>query len=149
VNGPALSFVDIGEAAGIAPDEPLAIGGRSFPPELVETFEPVMQEEGRHILFFINWAVWRRLGVRAFLIWESFSLARDVNGDTQDNNFTLTGANRVGVDVTLPELLDICLAANSRRLSVYDARLLRPRLVPALVRFARRFMSGTKRFAAA
>jgi hypothetical protein len=156
--------VDIGEAAGIAPDEPLAIGRRFFARELVETFELVIQEEGRHILFFVNWAAWhsrnlpwwrelwfalRRLGVWAFLIWESLSLARDVNRDTQDNNFTLTGANQVGVDVRPPELLDICLAANSRRLIVYDARLLRPRLVPALVRFARRFMGGTKRFAAA
>jgi len=135
-----------------------------FPPELVETFEPVMQEEGRHILFFVNWAAWhsrnlawwrrplfalRRLGVWAFLIWERLSLARDVNGNAQDNNFTVTGANQVGVDIKLSDLLGICLAENDRRLAIYDRRLLRPRVVPTLVRFARRFMGGTKRFASA
>src|SRR5690348_8211564 len=91
-----------------------------FPPELVETFEPVMQEEGRHILFFVNWAAWhrrnlpwwqqpwfvlRRLGAWAFLIWERLSLVRDVNGQ-KDNNFTVTGANHVGIDVGLRDLLD-------------------------------------------
>ena len=131
-----------------------------FPPELVETFEPVMQEEGRHILFFVNWAAWhrrnlpwwqqpwfvlRRLGVWAFLIWERLSLVRGLNGQKKDNNFTVTGANHVGIDVGLRDLLDICLAENDRRLSIYDWRLLRPSVVPTLARFAHRFIGEAKR----
>jgi len=130
-----------------------------FPPELVDTFEPVMQEEGRHILFFVNWVAWHRrnmpwwrrpwfalkvLGVWAFLIWERIGIARDVGGAQQDNNFTVTGSKQVGVDIEPAELMAVCLAENDKRLRGYDRRLLRPRTVPLLVRFALRFMRKKK-----
>jgi hypothetical protein len=142
----------------------LAKSSGFFPPALVDTFEPVMQEEGRHILFFVNWAAWHKrnlplwqrplfaakvLAVWVFLIWERIGIARSVGsaGDAasgtvpQDNNFTLTGSKAVGaVDLSVATLIDICLEENERRLSGYDARLLRPSLVPRLMRFARRFM---------
>jgi hypothetical protein len=129
-----------------------------FPEELVDTFEPVMREEGRHILFFVNWVAWHRrnmalwrrpwfalkiLGVWAFLIWERMSMGNDLAGG-QDNNFTVNGAQDLGVEITIPELMDICLAENDRRLGVYDARLLRPNFVPFMVRLARRFMRTPK-----
>ena len=135
-----------------------------FPSALVDTFEPVMQEEGRHILFFVNWVAWHKrnlpswrraifwskvLAVWGFLICERIGLARGVGGAgdeesgtvPQDNNFTLTGSKAVGaVDLSVTALIDVCLAENDRRLSGYDARLLRPNVVPRLMRFARRFM---------
>jgi hypothetical protein len=127
-----------------------------FPPDLVDTFEPVMQEEGRHILFFVNWAAWHRRNlpwwrkpafvakvwaVWAYLAWERIQTARDVGGG---NNFTMTGHEAMGIDLDLGRLMDLCLAENDRRLGGYDPRLIRPRAVPALVRFARRFVRSAK-----
>ncbi|HUB16524.1 MAG TPA: ferritin-like domain-containing protein [Acetobacteraceae bacterium] len=127
-----------------------------FPPELVDTFEPVIQEEGRHILFFINWVDWHRrtmplwrrpwfglktLGVWGFLVWERIGIARNVSGGPkQDANFTMKGASSVGDDIDAAELMDLCLVENQRRMAGYDVRLNRPETVPRLVRFARRFM---------
>jgi hypothetical protein len=126
-----------------------------FPPALVDTFEPVMQEEARHILFFVNWAAWHRrtmplwrrpwfelkvLAVWLFLIWERIGIARDVGNGAQDNNFTVTGAKTVAEDISVAGLIDLCLAENHRRMSAYDQRLVRPRVVPTLARLARRLM---------
>ena len=50
-------------------------------------------------------------------------------------------------EVSLPELMDICLAENDRRFAGYDQRLLRPTTMPNMVRFARRFMRDQKKAA--
>jgi hypothetical protein len=128
-----------------------------FPAELVETFEPVIQEEARHILFFANWTAWYRrqlawwqrplflfkvLRVWGFLIWERIGIAKglDGNGEMQDANFAITGHQQIGLDLKLGELLDMCLAEDRRRMSGYDPRLLRPTFVPRMARLARRFV---------
>jgi len=134
-----------------------------FPPELVDTFEPVVQEEGRHILFFVNWVAWRRrnlplwrrvlfaakiLSVWAFLIWERIGIARGIEGAaagsrTQDNNFVFTGSKAIGRgDVSAAAVIDICLSEHERRFSGYDPRLLRPSVMPRVMRLLRRFMRG-------
>ncbi len=131
-----------------------------FPPELVDTFEPVMQEECRHILLFANWLAahrrtmpwWRRpwfelrvAAVWVFLGWERIGIARgmDDGAARQDNNFTVTGSQAVSAaEVSTRALLEICLAENDRRFAGYDRRLLRPTTTPALVRFVRRFLRG-------
>ncbi len=129
-----------------------------FPAELVETFEPVIQEEGRHILFFVNWVAWYRANqpwwhrpafafkvfrVWLFLIRERIGLARqievDEHGGGQDANFPLNAAETLADSLSAGAMIDLCLVENERRMAGYDARLLRPTTVPKLARFARRF----------
>jgi len=140
-----------------------------FPPELVETFEPVIQEEARHILFFVNWAAWhyrnlqwwqkpwwwlRIVAVWIRLVRERIGLARGIGAGKgekpQDNNFTVTGSKSVAdVDLPLASLIDICLAENDQRMAGYDPRLLRPMTIPRLMRFVRRFLRTPRRHVAA
>jgi hypothetical protein len=128
-----------------------------FPPALVDTFEPVIQEEARHILLFANWLAWhrKRLGVLRrirfeyrvvcawiFLAWERIGLARSMDSGEKpapDNNFTLTGSKAVSnTDISPLSLMAICLSENDRRFAGYDPRLLRPTTTPALARLALR-----------
>jgi hypothetical protein len=140
-----------------------------FPPELIETFEPVIQEECRHILLFANWLAWHRarmplwrrpwfelrvVAVWLFLGYERMGMARgmDANGreTKQDNNFTVNGAQAVSdQELSVPELMALCLSENDRRFAGYDRRLLRPTTMPGLVRFALRFVRKRPRADAA
>jgi hypothetical protein len=130
-----------------------------FPAELVETFEPVIQEEGRHILFFVNWAAWykrnlpwwrrpwfflKTCAVWLFLTWERVGIAKGVDTDrsAQDANFAMTGSGSVGAELSARELIDLCLSENERRMADYDQRLLRPTAVPRLARRVRHLLQA-------
>ena len=132
-----------------------------FPPELIDTFEPVMREEGRHILFFVNWVAWWRrnmpwwrrpyfeakvIVVWLFLIWERIDMAKGMgdNSKAQESNFTLNGSKELGVEVSFAELARICLSENDRRLAPYDQRLIRPRFVPGMIRLVLKVMRTPK-----
>ncbi len=129
-----------------------------FPPELVDTFEPVIQEEARHILLFANWLAWHRrrlplwrrvwfelrvATVWVFLGWERIGVARGMNGGgekSQDNSFTLNCSKSVSnAEVSIAELMRLCLAENDRRFAGYDRRLLRPTTLPVMARLVSRF----------
>ncbi len=122
-----------------------------FAPGLVAVFEPVIQEEARHILFFVNWVKYRRsqlpwwrrwlFGLRcgSIILKQVASRVRTARtlsgGSASSDNFTLSAHKDLGASVTLHRLLDLCLSENERRMRLYDSRLRRPRLVPAIVRF--------------
>jgi hypothetical protein len=136
------------------------IGRRSefFHKDLIALFDQIMQEEARHILFIVNWAAYLRarrplplrpvfdarrawnIAAQAFdRVKGALQMAGGGNGAgdsakkaTQDG-FTLKSHSALG-DFKLRSFLELCLAENERRLSLYDPRLLRPTLVPETVK---------------
>jgi hypothetical protein len=114
-----------------------------FPPPLLEVFEPIVQEEARHNLFFVNWVAYmrtqgrmprrlridlQRLLALAIQAWSRVGVAKKADA----NNFTRTGGEAIGLSLKPRDFLALCIAENARRLAPYDRRLLRPRFMPAV-----------------
>jgi hypothetical protein len=116
------------------------------PRSLVEMFEPVIQEEARHVLFFVNWEAYhraqsplwqrpKRLGRGALeRILQAHKRLKIALGARTNKNFTLKTHQKIITNITPRQFLELCLAENARRLDPYDARLIRPRLVPTIAK---------------
>jgi hypothetical protein len=137
-----------------------------FPAELIDVFEPVIQEEARHILFFVNWAVYaqaqrnvalrpafagRRFAALATRAWKRMKFAKGGvgpkpgQGSEQGKNnsaMTIESRNFVagGEPLTIKSFMKLCLAENDRRMARYDTRLVRPLAMPRLVKAAMPFL---------
>src|SRR2546428_660463 len=61
------------------------------------------------------------------------AMAMGRGGSSSQDGFTLKSHAALG-DFSLRSFLELCLSENQRRLAPYDARLLRPALVPSTVR---------------
>ncbi len=125
-----------------------------FSRELVDIFEPVMQEEARHIIFHANWVAFTRseqplLERGAFAFKEAAAIAVQtasriktalrVGSDASQDNFTMNSHASLG-EVTPKGFIETCLRENERRLAVYDPRLLRPTLMPRMARAVSAFL---------
>jgi hypothetical protein len=121
-----------------------------FPNGLIDLFDLVMQEEARHILFFENWRMYRlhqggRTGELRFRLHSqaaavqtlasraSFALSSSRRSKDDGTNFILAGAQAWST-FSPRTFLDQCLSENERRFASFDRRLLRPRVLPTIVR---------------
>lgn len=121
------------------------------PEPLFSIFDRVMQEEAHHITFFINWFAHRQvnLGGAPRLLrlpksgWHYAKAIRKIvdlvrSDDTPEGkDFVVTGAAAFVDNLTPYLVVEACLGENERRLAHVDRRLLVPRLIPDLARFAR------------
>lgn len=119
-----------------------------FPPSLVKLFEPIMQEEGRHIIFHVNWVAYNQAQLpyagrpryvfkRGLAMWlqalSRLKTAMKIKGEAEQDNFTMNAHAQFG-DISPREFVELCLRENEKRLAPYDPRLLRPEFVPAIAR---------------
>jgi len=135
----------------------LACDSGFFPTDLLRTVEPIVQEEARHILFFVNWIAYCRARqslpqrvahtgrcalAMTLQIWTrvktAIAAARGGGDDSPENNedddFMLGVKDSLEVVSSPRQFLQVCLRENDRRLAPYDPRLLRPTFVPAIAR---------------
>ena len=120
------------------------------PAALFDIYEHVMEEEARHIVFFINWFAHRQVNrgrSARFLrqpkaLWhygkalrKLVDLVRDDDG-SEGQDFIVSGASAFIDDLTPTLVLSRCLAENERRLAGVDRRLLVPRLGPGFASLA-------------
>jgi hypothetical protein len=126
-----------------------------FPPALLRCVEPIMREEARHILFFVNWIAYCRAqqpGPRKLLhmghcglalalqVWgrvkTAIAAARGGGdgGASNEDDFMLGVKDSLDVVSSPRQFLQVCLHENDLRLAPYDPRLLRPNFVPGIAR---------------
>lgn len=116
------------------------------PEPLFTVFDPILDEEARHIVFFVNWMAYQQIQAgrgfgRGFnSLWQyAGALRRRLDNlrssgkmPEQENKqgFTATGAKAFTTGLTLETFLQACLEENTKRMSLYDDRLLRPQVLP-------------------
>jgi hypothetical protein len=129
----------------------LARESKVLPDSLTSLFTRVLEEEARHIVFFVNWIAWDRARSGASAPYMQLvpaltsyvqAIVRRVQGGQQmaaGDGVTEIGPNLfadVLRDLTPAKFVRACISENDRYMRAFDPRLLRPRVIPWLGRVA-------------
>ncbi|MEO7202759.1 MAG: ferritin-like domain-containing protein [Candidatus Tumulicola sp.] len=126
----------------------LARDARILPESLTSLFARVLEEEARHIVFFVNWIAWDRarsgltppyMQILPSLVSYVAAIVRRVQGGSamagggnNDGSAAMGLFSDVMRDLTPAKFLRACLTENDRYMRSFDRRLLRPRVIPTL-----------------
>jgi hypothetical protein len=139
----AFGLFEIARQAGLMPEAFFTI------------FDPVLDEEARHMVFFINWIAYKQVQegkgwLRPFNSFWQYTgalqrrldnlggLTKKKKKSSSQKGFTATGVKAFTLNLTLDRFLEVCIEENAKRMSKYDERLLHPEFLPILTGFAYR-----------
>jgi hypothetical protein len=124
-----------------------------FPEGMFTIFESILDEEARHIVFFVNWLTYLQIQrgqgeplrrSSRSIYYYARALQRLIGslqtGTKNGPGFTANGADSLGLDLTPEIFVNTCLQENERRVGTLDPQLLRPSLMPALFGGAQRVL---------
>lgn len=129
-----------------------------FPEQFFTIFDPILDEEARHIVFFVNWFTytqiqlgWTLPPLRAFKTLQHYNYAlsnlmdavagaKKKTGKKKKTGFAAMNAKVFAANLTPEKFLITCLHENEKRMSKFDDRLLQPNLLPRLSTIALRLL---------
>ncbi|MDB5413659.1 MAG: hypothetical protein JWR10_1994 [Rubritepida sp.] len=123
-----------------------------LPEAMFEIFDVLMDEETRHIVFFINYMAWRekqrgliapmRAVKSAVFYGRAVRRLKGMVGRGQESNdgkdFDITTAGVFLDGFNFAKFVEDCYRENSRRMAIFDPDLMQPRLLPAMAGLALR-----------
>lgn len=121
-----------------------------IPEALFNIFNTLVDEEARHMVFFVNWIAHKQ-AIAGRSVWRPYTSLRQYTGAAlrrldsiqgmgkqsqksaaNKKGFTASGAKAIKVNLSLESFLEMCISENEQRMSVYPAELLRPDFLPAI-----------------
>ncbi len=118
-----------------------------LPEAFFHIFDPILDEEARHIVFFVNWFTYLQINqgqsflpLRAFnTLWgykaalqELLHIFNASGGEGEEARFTVAGAGGFMDNLTPDLFFSTCLKENQKRMSQFPIELLQPQLMPQL-----------------
>ena len=116
-----------------------------FPDAVFQIFDPILDEEARHIVFFVNWFTYLQVkGGPLANLFRPVSTLRHYSSalenlismfrasDASSVGFTAKGVSSFTNNLTPERFVSVCLRENTKRMRRFDNRLLRPTLIPTL-----------------
>lgn len=125
-----------------------------MPEALFNIFNTLVDEEARHMVFFVNWIAHKQVEegqaiLRPYTSLRQYtgaalrrldsmqSMTKSSKKKTEHKKgFTAAGAKAVKVDLSLESFLEMCISENERRMQAYPSELLRPDFLPAIANLA-------------